>query len=123
MIKVVIDNNVSRADIESAIEKYRQNRNMPEEIIIISKDEFDALRPGLNHTNNGSEVAIIVSSKEEYDAEQAQRQLDNIIAKADANINIKMLDMSPLTNIEMYQGRTTRQKKEQDKWRRRYYNR
>lgn len=109
MIKIVIDEQTKREDISRIIEQYKEEHNI-ENAIVISPEEYKSGK---------QDGDIVIITKEEYDIESKIAETQELLYKG---IKIPSIEILPeVSKTEIHQGRTERQKREQDKWRRKYF--
>lgn len=91
MVTIVVDTGKEK------LNKFRADNNIPDDVVLITKSEYE------NNKKTYENYAIL------------NTQEINLFDK------IPEIEMLPTpSKIEMTQGRTIKQKKEQDKWRKRY---
>ena len=118
MIKLVVDKDVKKEMVEKAIEDYKKEKNITD-IVILDKSVYEKERAKPFSDIGSKDDVVVVLTKEEYDLEEMQDRLNAIpfLKLHTPEINF---ESSP-SNTEIFQGRTEKQKREQDKWRRRYF--
>lgn len=114
MIKIVIDEQTRQEDIAKAIETYKQEHNIDETIMVLSPKEWEKERINIKTDND-----IILISKEDYNHDLELAKTQELLYKGVEIEDIKF--QVPISKTEICQGRTEKQKREEDKWRKRYF--